>query len=156
MGLWEKFKNSVVAEAAQKPAVKPEKYTDDIIVFGALMSIIAEADEQFSSEEQKTIEKILVSEIGFQPEDVPLILTSAKEAARKRVDLQELTREINKNRDYDQRLRVLEDLFRVAFSDKFLHFAEDEALRRISALLWISHKDFINTRDRVKSVTGDR
>ena len=96
------------------------------------------------------IKDILTSRCGFSQEDVPLILASSKQAVETSLDIQGFTREVNNKKDYNGRIKVLENLFRVALSDKSLHQDELEMLRKISGLFWISHKDFINTKLKIK------
>jgi len=102
------------------------------------------------------IKKILVSRCGYKEEEVPLILASAREAIRSCLDIQGFTREVNQRRGYQERLRILENLFRVAFSDQSLVYQELETIRKIATLFWISHKDFINTKLKIKKEMTNR
>ena len=52
------------------------------------------------------------------------------------------------------KINILEQLFRVACSDKDLDDSEVETIRKISDLFGIGHKEFINAKIKVKKEFG--
>lgn len=116
------------------------------IVLGALLSLVSKADGHVSEQEKK-IKRAILSRRGYeQPEEQEQILLAAQTAIKERLDWQGFTREVNKLFDYEQRVRLIDDLFAVAWADHELTNQELETVRKIAELLWIEHKDFINAK----------
>ena len=67
-----------------------------------------------------------------------------------RIDLYAFTSEVGENLSFQAKIGILENLFRVACIDQDLDHEEQEAIRKISGLLRIEHKDFIDTKIRIK------
>jgi len=62
----------------------------------------------------------------------------------------EFTSLINKGFSYEQKVKVVEHLWEVAFSDASLDKYEEHMVRKIAGLIYVSHKDFIDAKLRVK------
>ncbi len=122
---------------------------EGLVILGTLLREVAHADGDFSEAEQKSVKAILSSKGGLKPEETALVFAAASESATARMDIQGFTREINKT-PYQERLNVVELLFKVAFADSGLSMVEHEKIRDISKLLWVSHKDFIATKLKVR------
>lgn len=129
---------------------REKKHIEEMVILGVLLSCVAHSDEEISREEEKEIKKILVEKGRVSPEDSLVVIAAARESQDHRPDIQGFTREIAK-KPYPERLEVLELLFCVGFADSRLSHIETETIRKISGLLWISHKDFIHTKLKIKN-----
>jgi len=87
-------------------------------------------------------------------EDVPIVLRAIEEASIARIDLHTFTKEVGENLAFDVKVSILENLFRVACIDQDLDNEEHEMIRKISGLLRIDHKDFIDAKIRIKKEFG--
>ena len=65
-------------------------------------------------------------------------------------DYFQFTRLINDHYDAKQKIELVEDLWRVAFSDGELDKYEEHVIRRLADLIHVSHKDFIAAKHRTK------
>lgn len=119
-----------------------------LVILGVLLNRVAYADEKISEEEERCIERILCAR-GASRDEAALVTAASREAADKRPDIQGFTREVNK-KPYEERIRVVELLFEVALADSDLAPIELAAVRQVAGLLWVSHKDFIEAKLRVK------
>lgn len=154
-GFLDEFRNNVVTSVWRDKDDRPEeKDIDDKIALGALLWIVAEADEKLLTKEDEKIKEILVLYSNIPEEDIETVMASVKEAARERIDLHRFTREIGKNLSYDVRKSIVETLFRVACCDEELAHNEIEIIRKISNLFHVAHKDFINAKKTVKKEFG--
>jgi uncharacterized tellurite resistance protein B-like protein len=79
----------------------------------------------------------------------------AKEQAHEATSLYEFTRLINDNYDPAQKIALIENMWRIAFSDERLDKYEDNLIRKISELIYVSHSDFIRTKLKVRSALND-
>jgi len=127
---------------------------DNLIALGVLLWVVAQADEKFLPEEKAKVEDVLNSYGEISEEDMPIVLRAVEEASINRIDLYAFTSEIGKNLSFKAKIGIIENLFRVACIDQDLDHEEQEAIRKISGLLHIDHKDFINTKIRVKKEFG--
>ena len=57
-----------------------------------------------------------------------------------------LTQTINQNLDYDQKCVLIGAMWTIAHSDKHIDPHEDHIIRKISDLIYVSHRDFINQK----------
>jgi len=152
-GFLDEFRTKVLAPLHKEEAVE-SKEIDDKIALGVLLWVVAEADEKFLPEEEKKMKEILTSHAKISEEDMAYVMGSIKEAARERIDLYRFTNEVSKNLDYQMKISILENLFRVACSDKELDDKELETIRKIANLFRLSHRDFINAKIKVKKEFG--
>ncbi|MCK5014062.1 MAG: TerB family tellurite resistance protein [Candidatus Omnitrophica bacterium] len=127
---------------------------DNLIALGVLLWVVAQADEKFLPEEKTKIEDVLSSYGEISEEDMPVVLRAVEEASISRIDLYAFTSEIGKNLTFKAKIGIIENLFRVACIDQDLDHEELEAIRKISGLLRIDHKDFIDVKIKVKKEFG--
>ena len=57
-----------------------------------------------------------------------------------------LTRTINQNLDYDQKCVLIGAMWAIAHSDSHIDPHEDHIIRKISDLIYVSHRDFIDQK----------
>jgi len=152
-GFLDEFRSKVLAPLSKEEKVKPAEI-DDKIALGVLLWVVAEADEKFLPEEEKKMKEVLTSCAKISEEDMPYVMGSVKEAARERIDLYQFTNEVSKDLDYQMKISILENLFRVACSDKELDDKELETIRKIANLFRLSHRDFIDAKIKIKKEFG--
>lgn len=138
--------DSFAALISNKPEEKLDRKLTEHIVLGALLSLAARADGQISEAEEKVKRKILTQRGDATRDEQDDILQASKKAIEERLDWQGFTREVNETCDYSERVKLIHDLFAVAWADHELTHSELETIRKISDLLWIEHKDFIDAK----------
>ena len=75
----------------------------------------------------------------------------AKQKSDESTSLYEFTREINDKYEYDEKVKLIEDLWRIAYSDGQLDKYEDYVIRKIADLIYVTHSDFIKSKLSVKN-----
>ena len=154
-GFLDQFRKNVITSVRKdKPDEPKVKDIDDKIALGVLLWVVAEADEKFLPEEEEKIKEVLRLYSGISSEDMPIVLASTQQAARERIDLYRFTHEVSENLSYEIKIKILENLFRVACIDKNLDDRELEVIRKISGLFKLTHKDFIDSKIKVKKEFG--
>jgi uncharacterized tellurite resistance protein B-like protein len=83
-------------------------------------------------------------------EDWACILKSIETAANERIDLYSFTKEVSTGLGREIKIGIIENLFRVACADQDLASQEHEMIRKISGLFRLDHKEFINSKVKVK------
>ena len=154
-GILDRFRKEVITSVWRDPreTPKPEE-VDDKIALGVLLWVVAEADDRFLPQEQAAIEDVLTRYSKLKGEALRVVMASIKQAAEQRIDLYLFTSEIVKDMPYKAKIGIVEELFRVAVSDKDLADSELETIRKVSGLFGIGHKDFIEAKIKVKKEFG--
>jgi uncharacterized tellurite resistance protein B-like protein len=154
-GFLDKFRKKVVFSIDKGEEEECSvKDIDDKIALGVLLWVVAEADNKFLPEEEEKIKEILLSYSKIPEGDIPLVLKSIKAAAEERIDLYQFTNEVSKDLSYPIKISIIDNLFRVACADRELDNNEVEVIRKIAGLFFISHKDFIGSKIRIKKEFG--
>ncbi len=156
-GFLDNFRQKVITSVwKETPPEFTQPDVDDKIALGVLLWAVAEADEKFLPQEGDKIIEVLSKTGHLQPKELEVVLQSVQKAAEQRIDLHRFTKEISQNLDYQVRVSIIEDLFRVACSDKDLADSELEVIRKISGLFHLVHRDFIDAKIKIKRESGLR
>lgn len=133
---------------------QPNDKMNNLIALGVLLWEVAQADEKFLPEEEAKIKEVLSTYGKISEEDMPIVLRAIEEASVDRIDLYAFTSEVGRNLAFELKIGILENLFRIACVDQDLDNEEHEMIRKISGLLGVEHKDFINTKIKIKKEFG--
>ncbi len=116
----------------------------------ALFLEIANSDEHFDEREKEKIISIMKNSFNLNDEELNNLMNISEEAVKKSVSIYEFTDIINKYYNYDEKLKIIENLWKIVLADNELHKYEDYMMRIISSNLHLSHKDFIAAKLKVK------
>ena len=114
----------------------------------ALLLELAHADGEFSPEERQRV-AAAAREMGVAASDVEAVLRQAEEERRDSVDLYQFTRRVAASFSRDERLRLVEAVWGVVYSDGQLTEAENRLARRVAELLGFQHPEVQAAKDRV-------
>ena len=120
------------------------------VATSALLIEMMKADANVSEDERKTVVKIIQSKFNLTEDEINTLLQLAEEEIWKSTGYYEFTSLINKGFTYEQKVKVIEHLWEVAFTDKHLDKHEEYMVRKIADLIYVEHKDFIEAKLRVK------
>lgn len=124
--------------------------TNELISFGVLLRIVADADDKFLDVEEKEITFILKKYGRIPDEDLPVIIKAVEVSAQERIDIHAFTREMREAVQRKNRARIIENLFRIACVDNDLDNNELEMIRKIAELLGLDHGEFIEAKVKIK------
>jgi uncharacterized tellurite resistance protein B-like protein len=120
----------------------------------ALLVEMMKADTEVSDEERKAVVKTIQSQFHLNDEETNELLHVAEGKIQKATGYFEFTSLINKGLSYEQKVRVIEHLWEIAFADSRLDKYEEHMVRKIASLIYVEHKDFIDAKLRVKKQLG--
>jgi uncharacterized tellurite resistance protein B-like protein len=123
------------------------------IATAALLLEMMRTDGNVNDEEQASVERIIKTKFGLAEEETEALLRIAEDKIWKATGYYEFTSLINKECVYDQKVKIIEHLWEVAFSDSKLDKYEEHMVRKISDLLYVSHSDFIKVKLKVRKDT---
>ena len=112
----------------------------NLILICALFVHAAKMDENYTDKEKSIILKAL-SEISNKKEsDLKIILEEAERKENQSNQILEFTKEV-KNSEKNFRLKILEVLWKIIYSDGVLDMYESGLMRKLSGLLYVSDKE---------------
>lgn len=112
----------------------------------ALLIEVARADFAYDGEEERAIESLLEHTLGLGSDEVAELVRLAHEESREATSLHQFTRLIHESHSIDEKKRLMEALWRVAYADGHLDKYEEQLLRRIADLLHLRHGEFIRAK----------
>ena len=153
-GILEQFRQKIIRSVLQKAPQPAGVNFDDKIALGVLLHAVAKADEKVLLREREHIRGILQEFSGISEDALVWVLEAVEQAEEEGIDFFAFTHEISRGMRHEEKKNILENLFRVACVDKDLAQEEHELIRKISGLLLLSHKDFIDAKIKVKKEFG--
>jgi uncharacterized tellurite resistance protein B-like protein len=123
---------------------------DQLLAVCALFVEMAGIDGEFSSEEHDRITSILTSEYELDSEDVEQVIATARERMRTSMDYWHLTNIINRNYAEEQKVRIVELLWKIIYADGSVDVHEDYLVHKLSRLLGLKHRQMIDAKIRMK------
>ena len=143
-----KFFDLKLAPKSETTQKDPEHATR--LAMAALMLEVAEADYQQQPEEKDMLIELARKSFNLNQADADELVELASKEYEASTDYFEFTRLINDNYSEKQKIKLIENLWRIAYADKVLDKYEEHVIRRIADLIYVSHKDFIETKLRAK------
>lgn len=114
-----------------------------------LLIEIAEADYEDAPAERQVILNAIQKQFGLNRVSAEQLIALAKQEHDESTDYFQFTRLINEHYSAEQKIKVMEAFWRVAFADQELHHYEEHVIRRLADLIHVSHMDFIAAKHRV-------
>ena len=117
----------------------------------ALLVEMGRADHYGDGDDAALIIELLRENFVMESEDVGALYEFATEKADQVVSLYELTSLLHRSLNDEERGRLLEMMWRVAYADKRLDPLEDSLVRKVADLLYVRNTSLMKIRDRVLS-----
>ena len=127
---------------------KDTDLSDDLIKIAALLIHAARIDENYSLEEKEIIKKTLI-EIGVKKENLENIIKKAENIESNSVQILDYTKEV-KNMNDNKKIKIIETLWRIIFSNNKADIYETNLMRRLEGLLYIDSNIMGNIKDKIK------
>lgn len=114
----------------------------------ALLLEVARADYHVAKDERHVIVNAVQEMFGLSPQETAELVALAESEMEDATCLYEFTRLVNDHFDHEQKLKVVENLWQVAFANLDKDKYEEHLIRRVCDLIYVSHKDFVRLRER--------
>ena len=122
----------------------------------ALFVEMARQDETFSPMEMETILSILKEKYDLSPEHAEALMAEAQKELDDSVDLWQFSYLINENYSEEEKLEIIEILWRIDFIDGKMDRYEHYLMKKLKNLLRLSHDQLIEAKLKVlKSSESD-
>jgi len=124
--------------------------TQDIrVAVCALCVEIARIDGKFSTQELETLISILTTKYDLSAQHAQALISEADKELDESVDLWQFARAINENFTIDEKIDIMEILWRIVYVDGKMEPNEHYLMNKLSNLLRLSHKQMIDAKLKV-------
>ena len=114
----------------------------------------ARVDHDVTVEDLQVAEDCLRELFALPAEQARALLEHAAQHQERPTSYHPLTRLINNHFGAEEKHRLVEYMWRVAHADREIDMYEDHLVRKISDLLYVSHRDFITAKHRAREHSG--
>ena len=128
---------------------KNNNQENDLLKIAALLIHAAKIDENFTIEEEKIIEETLLN-LGANKDNVKQIIIESKKIEAKANQILEFTKEV-KNMEESDKIKIIETLWRIIYSNKDADIYETSLMRRLAGLLYIDNKLMGDIKEKIKN-----
>ncbi|MDA9659228.1 TerB family tellurite resistance protein [Candidatus Pelagibacter sp.] len=135
------FKN----KEKEKDTVNNNKSYSNI---AALLIHVAKIDENYEDKEKEIIRKTLI-ELGATISNIDKLITDASVIEENSNQILSFTREV-KNAPESDKIRIVESLWKIIYSDDNADMYETNLMRRLAGLLYIDAKTMGDLKEKVK------
>lgn len=111
----------------------------------------AHADDECSQAEMAHIVETVRQKFGLSPEYAAELIELAHQERKNSVDLWQFTNYLNQQLSKDEKLAILEDVWRIIFTDGHLEMHEDHLAHKLANLLRLTHKELIDAKLKAKA-----
>ena len=128
---------------------KDNNESNNLSKVAALLIHAAKIDENFSKNEETIIKQALL-QIGANDENLEKIFLDGKKIEENSNQILEFTKEV-KNMEENDKIKIVETLWRIIYSNKEADIYETSLMRRLGGLLYIDSKLMGDIKERIKN-----
>lgn len=147
----QQFFNKYLAENTEK--VVPLEHRLQLAC-AALMVEMVHVDDHFSDKEEIKLKLLLKQRFKLNTEELTSLIDLAHDKKHEATDYHEFTSLLNEHYSQQQKIKLVEDLWLLAYADQQLDKFEEHLLRRLADLLHVPHQAFIKTKHKALKETG--
>lgn len=130
------------------PGPREVHFSDDDtrLAVAALLVHLMAIDGAIRDSERAVLRSMLTKKFGLSGGDLDLLIDDAVAAENEAVDLYRFTSVVKRHLGEEERIRLIEALWEIAFADGASHEFEENLVWRVSELLGVSARDRIARR----------
>lgn len=116
------------------------------IACSVLLCEVMIADGQLNITEQQKLNDIIALQFQLSNDEVQDIVERSLVLCESATDFYQFTSRINESYSVEQRIKMLDMLWKVAYADGELASIEEHIIRKIADLLHLRHSEYIQTK----------
>ena len=137
-------------ESGTGPARPEERDRDLRVATAALFFEVVRADGTVTDEERRALRAAIESTFDLPAAEVEELLRVAEEKSREAASLYEFTHLVDQKLPPEDKIRIVELLWRLTFADDRKDPLEEHLVRTVAGLLHVSHAHFIDAKIRAR------
>ena len=124
-----------------------EKIKNPQTKIAALLIHVAKIDENYTQNEREIIKKAII-ELGSEGDEADNLLIEAEELEKKSNQILDFTRQV-KNLDEESKIKIVESLWKIIYSDNNADMYENSLMRRLTGLLYLDPMTVGNIKKKI-------
>lgn len=144
------FKN-LMQRLSGAPTTDPLSTTDSRLAMAAMLVRVARTDHDYAPAEIDMIDAVLMQRYDLNISDTVALRTEAETLEARAPDTVRFTRLIKDAVPYEERIGVVQDLWRVVLADDKRDFEEDGLMRLVVSLLGVTDMDSALARQAISN-----
>ena len=133
----------------KKTDISEINFDSEKIAVVALLISTAKYDGNFDESERLEIQKLIKSYFSLSNENTDGLFKAAEEIENKANDLQQFTRSLNKVLNEEEKLKIIELIWKIIMADGIIDNYEENLVRRLSGLLYLQDKDIGKIKNKL-------
>ena len=139
-------------------AIRPPAPADSVrdeqhllqLATAVLLVEVMRADSELETAERRAVIAALRDKFALADDEIDRLLELAEPASVGATDYFAFTSRINEAFEMEQKLRVIEYMWRVAYADGALSAHENHLMRKVADLLYIPHGAYVHAKMRAQ------
>ena len=124
------------------------KKIDIISKTASLLIHAAKIDENYTNKEKLIIERTII-ELGADKQKIVQLIENAEKNEKNSNQILDFTKDI-KQTDQNFKIKIIESLWKIIYSDNASDMYEDNLMRRLSGLLYLDNKLVGDIKEKIK------
>lgn len=140
---------------ALSPAPTPAEQENALQLATAVLLVeVMRADAEIKPAERAAVLAALHRKFTLTPEQLAALEAQAEEASRAASDFYAFTSTLNDRFTHPQKVRIVENMWQVAYADRELDENEMHVISKVAGLLYVTHGEYIAAKLRAKEAAG--
>lgn len=123
-----------------------EQETNLKLAAAVLLVEVMMADHKIDDAERDALARAVQNFLDLNHDESLALLEQAQTRHEELVSLHEVTKVINAHSSAAQKISLIEYMWQIAYADKQWDKYEEHLIRKVSDLIYVSHKDFIRAK----------
>ncbi|MCK5254942.1 MAG: TerB family tellurite resistance protein [Deltaproteobacteria bacterium] len=134
-----------------KTEIKEEDRAERIqVATCALLLEVANSDDEFSDIERDNIVQILERDFELSDEYAKELMELSDKEREESIDLWQFTNLVNEHYSIEEKIKIIEMVWKVIYADGKLDKYEDHLAHKLSNLLKLTHKQLIDAKLKMR------
>ena len=121
-----------------------------------LLVEVMRADPQLGAAERAAVVSALQRKFALAPDELERLVELAHDTARGSNDFYAFTSVLNERFTQEQKIRLVEHMWEVAYADGHLDAHENHLISKVAGLLHVTHGEYIAAKLHAKAASGTR
>ena len=124
-------------------------FDSEKIAVVALLISTAKYDGNFDESERLEIHNLIKNYFSLSSESTDDLFKAAEKIENEANDLQQFTRSLNELLNEEEKLKIVELIWKIVMADGIIDDYEENLVRRLSGLLYLQDKDIGNIKNKL-------
>lgn len=133
----------------KKTEITEFSFDSDKIAVVALLISTAKYDGNFDDSEKLEIQKLIESYFSLSSQKTDDLFKAAEKLESEANDLHQFTRSLNEVLNEEEKLTIMELIWKIVMADGVIDNYEENLVRRLSGLLYLQDKDIGNIKNKL-------